>query len=30
LGTFLPPVIALVLGMGFMWVFSGFVPKLNK
>ncbi|MGA3118758.1 MAG: hypothetical protein ABSF90_30600 [Syntrophobacteraceae bacterium] len=28
--TFLPPVIALVLGIGVMWVFSGFVPKQNK
>jgi len=28
--TFLPPIIALLLGMGFMWAFSGFVPKQNK
>jgi hypothetical protein len=29
-GTFLPPVITLILGAGVMWVFSGFVPKQNK
>ena len=28
--TFLPPVIALVFGIGFMWAFSGFVPKQDK
>jgi hypothetical protein len=27
---FLPPVIALILGMGVMWVFSGFATKQNK
>jgi DMSO reductase anchor subunit len=28
--TLLPPVIALLLGMGFVWVFSGYAPKQNK
>jgi hypothetical protein len=28
--TFLLPALALVLGMGFMWVFSGFVPKQSN
>ena len=28
--TFLPPVIALVLGMGVMWTFSVFAPKQSR
>jgi len=28
--TLFPPVAVLILGMGLMWVFSGFVPKPNK
>ncbi len=28
--TVLPPVIALVLGMAFIWAFSGFAPKQDK
>jgi len=28
--TLFPPVALLILGMGFMWVFSGFVPKQSR